>query len=201
MTSKRRKFLRPAGERHYRKLFLLAVEGRKTEPQYFSLFSDRQAVIQIKCLKSNDNSSPEYVLKRMTTYLSRAEIRDSDEAWLVVDKDQWTDAQLGLLHTWAQKRVNYGLALSNPSFEYWLLLHFEDGSNVTTRRDCYDRLQRHLPGYNKNLDTSKVTPDRIADAIRRARQRDNPPSTDWPRKFGNTTVYRLVSNILNQIRL
>lgn len=45
MPPKRRKFSRPLGERRYRKLFVLAVEGSKTEPQYFAIFNDQNSVI------------------------------------------------------------------------------------------------------------------------------------------------------------
>ena len=67
----------------------------------------------------------------MISYLKR-------EAWLVVDKDQWTDDQLIKLLEWSQKADNYGFALSNPKFEYWLLLHFEDASGVKNSRDCVE---------------------------------------------------------------
>ncbi len=53
-----------------------------------------------------------------------------------------------------------------------------------------------MPGYDKHIDMRKISEDMINDAIRRARQRDNPPCRDWPKRTG-TTVYRLVENILN----
>jgi hypothetical protein len=196
MPPKRRKFQRPPGERRLLKLFVIAVEGVKTERQYFDIFNGRQSVIRVNCLKSRHDSSPPQVLKRMEDHLHREELISSDEAWLVVDKDQWTDEQLAQLHAWAQKRSSYGFALSNPKFEYWLLLHFEDGTGITSSRDCSDRLKRHLPGYDKGIDARKITPERIDEAIRRARGRDNPPCEDWPRTPGGTTVYKLVENIL-----
>ena len=79
----------------------------------------------------------------MQRYLNDEEIKKTDEAWLVVDKDQWSSAQLLMLHQWAQSAANYGMALSNPKFEYWLLLHFEDGSGVGTSSQCSERLRRH----------------------------------------------------------
>lgn len=118
MPPKRRRFQRPLGERRYRKLFVIAVEGVKTEPQYFAIFNDQQSVIRVNCLKGSHDSSPPQVLKRMEDHLRQEELRSSDEAWLVVDKDQWTDEQLDQLHAWAQARDNYGFALSNPKFEY-----------------------------------------------------------------------------------
>lgn len=191
----RRRFKRPLGERRYRKLFIIAVEGTKTEPQYFALFNDQQSVIRVNCLKGSHDSSPPQVLKRMEDHLKKETLRESDEAWLVVDKDQWTEQQLTQLHEWSQKNDNYGFALSNPKFEYWLLLHFEDGAGIATSHECTDRLKYHLPVYDKGIDAKKITNERIDDAVRRAKVRDNPPCADWPRYMGGTTVYKLVENI------
>ena len=82
MPQKRRKFQRSLGERPYKKLFVLAVEGVKTEPQYFGIFNNEQSVIQVSCLKSSHGSSPLYVLKRMEDYLRQENLRSSDEAGL-----------------------------------------------------------------------------------------------------------------------
>ena len=198
MPAQRRKFQRPLGQRRYRKLFVIAAEGAKTELQYFAIFNDQNSVISVKCLKGSHDSAPPQVLKRMETHLKGQSLRSTDEAWLVVDKDQWTDEQLNQLHGWSEKHVNYGFALSNPKFEYWLLLHFDDGVGIGSSRDCTERLKRHLPDYDKGIDARKLTSDRIDDAIRRARQRDNPPCADWPRAFGGTTVYKLVESILRE---
>ena len=196
MPPQRRKFQRRLGERPYRKLFVIAVEGVKTEPEYFAIFKDYSSEFHVKCLKSRHKNAPLHVLRRMKDYLKQEGLRTSDEAWLVVDKDKWTDEQLAQLHCWEQSECNYGLAVSNPKFEYWLLLHFEDGKSITSSSDCMDRLRHHLPGYDKGIDPRKISQDRIHDAIRRAGQRDSPPCTDWPRKLGGTTVYKLVRNIL-----
>lgn len=186
----RRSFQRSLGKRRYRKLFVIAVEGAKTEPQYFNIFNDQQSVIHVNCIKGNYKNSPLQVLKRMKARLQEKELKSSDEAWLVVDKDQWTDEQLGELRAWARSHDNYGFALSNPKFEYWLLLHFEDGTGITSSRDCSDRLKRHLPGYDKGIDVHKITRDRINEAISRAKQRNSLS----PHSFG-TTVYKLVEKI------
>ncbi len=190
------KFSRPLGDRRYKKLFVLAVEGIKTEPLYFALFNSRDSVIRVQCLKDKSGSSPPQVLKRMEKHLKAGELKSTDEAWLVSDKDQWSDSQLSQLHQWSQKEENYGFALSNPKFEYWLLLHFADGSGVTSAQDCDRRLKGYIPDYDKSLDTKKITVEMINSAIERARQKDNPSCADWPRIFG-ATVYKLVESILN----
>ena len=195
MTQKRRKFTRPYGERRYKKRFIIAAEGVKTEPLYFALFDDCDAAIQVKCLKGARASAPPNVLKRMDNYLRSEGLRKSDEAWLVVDKDQWTDTQLRELHEWSKKRDNYGFALSNPTFEFWLLLHFEKGTGIASSSDCARRLKRFLPDYDKDIKASVFTTKRINDAVNRAKTKDNPPAEDWPRTSGST-VYKLVENIL-----
>jgi len=155
VAAQRRKFQRPLGERRYKKLFLIAAEGIKTEPLYFGIFTDDTSIVRVSCLKGKHDSSPPQVLKRMTDHLESEGLKSSDEAWLVVDKDQWTDEQLTQLHQWSLQQENYGFALSNPKFEYWLLLHFEDGTGVTSSRDCTDRLKRWIPDYDKGMTRGK----------------------------------------------
>lgn len=191
----RRRFVRPPGKRRYRKMFVLATEGRKTESQYFEIFKDRNLVVHIEFLKRKGDSAPPQVLERMRNYLKRKGLKNSDEAWLVVDKDQWTDNQLLQLHEWAQEADNHGFALSNPKFEFWLLLHFEDGKGVSNSRTCSQRLERYIPGYDKDINVRKISDNMIKEAIERAKKRDTPACRDWPRNTG-TTVYRLVENIL-----
>ncbi|MBN1412554.1 MAG: RloB domain-containing protein [Spirochaetales bacterium] len=195
MPAKKRRFTRPLGERRYRKLFVIAVEGSVTEYRYFDWFNRQQTVIHVECLKSGKASAPQHVLKRMEKHIKSESLKKTDEAWLVVDKDNWTDQQLKQLYSWSLKKDNYGIALSNPNFEFWLLLHFEDGKGIVTARDCKERLKRYLPNYDKDFDIRKIKDDNINEAVRRAKVRDNPPCTDWPKTVG-TTVYRLVDSIL-----
>jgi hypothetical protein len=196
MSTKRRHFKRPYGELNYRKLFVIAVEGHKTEPQYFAIFNNQSSVVSVNCLRGRAESSPPHVLKRMKEYLKNKSLKNSDEAWLVVDRDHWTEEQLIQLHSWSQESQNYGFALSNPNFEFWLLLHFEDVSRITTSRECSEHLIRYIPNYDKGIDPRKFTRESVAEAVQRARRRDNPPCTDWPRYFG-TTVYRLVERLIS----
>jgi hypothetical protein len=195
MPSKRRSFQRPLGKRRYRRLFIIAVEGSKTEPQYFHIFNSQNSVIQVKCIKSKKESDPIHVLKRMIEYLKEEVLRQSDEAWLVVDKDKWTEAQLQQLLDWSSSDARYGFVLSNPNFEYWLLLHFEDGTGISGSQEIHSRLEQWLPNYDKSIDARKISRDSIDAAILRARNRDNPPCSDWPHNIG-TTVYKLAERLL-----
>lgn len=144
--------------------------------------------MHIKFLKGGDKSAPAQVFKRMRDYLKEINLRNSDEVWLVVDKDQWTDEQLLQLHEWAGEAGNYGFALSNPKFEFWLLLHFEDGKGVSSSRTCSRRLKLHMPNYDKDISKRNISGTMIEKAVKRAKELDTPACSHWPRSSG-TTVY------------
>jgi len=197
MSKGRRPFKRRASFLSYRKLFLIATEGARTEPFYFDMFNSPQATIHVKLLpaKKHDTSPPQ-VLKRAEGFVKEKGLRKKDEIWLVIDRDQWTDEQLKGVFPGCRASA-FNLAVSNPQFEYWLLLHFEDGSGVSGSRDCTRKLMRHLPNFNKAyLEIQKIEPG-IPDAIHRAEVKDMPPCEGWPRTNGST-VYRLVKKLRGQ---
>lgn len=187
---------RPYGKLKYRKLFIIMTEGVHTEPNYFGLIHRQYNSISIQCLKGK-HSSPSYLLKQMKEFIKKEKLQKTDEAWLVIDKDEWTEEQLRELYEWSQGKENYGFALSNPHFEYWLLLHFENGDDIDNARRCIEHLKEYLPDYNKKC-TLKFPnfQENIMEAIQRAKIKDAPPCTDWPHKTG-TTVYKLLEKIID----
>jgi hypothetical protein len=193
------RYRRPEGQRRYKKMFIIVAEGTVTEQEYFRLFENESLVegslVRVKCLPNKANLPPKEALRRVREYVRKESLKKTDEAWVVVDKDFWSEEHLVELHGWSQSRKNFGFALSNPKFEYWLLLHFEDAKGVATGEDCDKKLAKHLPDYDKHVDGRKFTPDNIQTATDRAKKRDIPPCTDWPRNTG-TTVYKLVEKIL-----
>jgi hypothetical protein len=188
------RFRRKLGERRYKRMFVIVAEGTVTEQEYFSLLSD-ESIVRVRCLKNRRNLPPNEALKRVRGYIREESLRRTDEAWVVVDRDQWLDEHLTELHRWSQEKANHGFALSNPKFELWLLLHFDDAGGVTTGDECQRRLERYLENYDKHIKASEFTRERILNALARAKRRDNPRCVDWPRNIG-TTVYRLVEKIL-----
>ncbi|AQQ09530.1 hypothetical protein L21SP3_01336 [Sedimentisphaera cyanobacteriorum] len=69
------KLSRPTKRRRYKKLFLLSVEGQKTEPQYFSLFNSDASAISIRSIKAKSKSAPQKVLKRMKDALKEENLK------------------------------------------------------------------------------------------------------------------------------
>ncbi|MCE5271807.1 RloB family protein [bacterium] len=196
MTALRRRFYRPTGTRPLRKLYVIASEGDKTEPQYFDYFRKLEG-IALKILPSRDDSSPEAILRKLKAHLRKEKYERPYEAWLVVDMDRWPERQLENAYNWTQNAPGYNyLAVSRPLFEYWLLLHFENAAGVSTKTECCRKLKRYLQNYSKsNFDMAKLIPG-IPEAITRAKANDTPPCERWPEHAG-TTVYRLVEKLLS----
>ena len=192
MPKKRRSFRRKTPFRAYRKRFVVATEGRLTEPIYFSMFNSKKSTVHVETLKSRQRTAPGQVLDRV----KRAEIKKDDQVYLVIDRDTWEEEKLNQVFQECEQK-GYTMTLSNPKFEYWLLLHFEDGNGVNAG-NCTARLKVHLPAFTKShVETNKLKP-RINDAIERAEQKDTPPCADWPINTG-TTVYRLVRELQNAV--
>lgn len=152
------------------------------------MFNSKQSTVEVVVLKSKRKTSPGQVLAR----LKKEDIGKQDQAWIVIDRDTWEEAELNQVFNGC-KAQGYKMALTNPMFEYWLLLHFEDGNGVHAG-NVKTRLKTHLPAFTKShVEVHKIEPG-IDDAIRRAERKDNPPCEKWPLTTG-TTVYRLVKEL------
>ena len=185
--------------RSSKKVFLLSTEGAVTEPGYFEFFSNYKD-IKIRTVKpKKGKSSPIDVLKRMNKALVKSGLKTRDEAWIVIDTDQWKVNQFREVQNWANSKgsgFHRGVAISNPKFEYWLLLHFEDVKGGEAAEKCADRLKKLFPGYEKEIDTRKITEEMIKTAVDRAKNRYKKVSNPYKDSIAFTSVYKLVDSIL-----
>lgn len=192
MPKGRRVFKRRPPTRVRRKLFLVASEGDVTEELYFKALNS-DVTVDIKPIPSKNRSSPKGVLANL--HKERRSLEKGDERWIVVDLDSWSDEELKDVFDLC-KVQGIGMAVSNPQFELWLLLHFENGNGANTKKKCLDRLNKYIPGFSKKKNKiPRRMMELVPNAIKHAKQKDSPPTRDWPRTAGST-VYRLVENIL-----
>lgn len=190
----RRSFSRKSASRDRKIRFLIATEGHITEEIYFKALA-KQVTVEIKSIPSKHKSNPTSVLNKILTADDKLE--KNDERWIVIDTDLWGEKELSGVLVECNKN-NIGMAVSNPQFEFWLLLHLDDGRGANTKRACLDRLDHHIPNFseNKRFDPKKFI-GTVADAIDRAKAKDVPRTESWPRTVGST-VYKLVENILDK---
>lgn len=158
-------------------------------------------------------SNPEYVLKQLTDCNHKYALEVDDEMWLVIDKDRWTDEMISHVASCCFNGSYTHLALSNPCFELWLLLHLVDVSAMsdeekalclenkknTRRSDTHLKcIIRKLIGsyHESNYDTSKFIPY-VETAIYRAQSLENNPQDRWPQTLG-TRVYLLAESVMDR---
>ena len=195
---KRTKLLEREHDRRDTKLFIVATEGKETEKQYFRMFNSTRIKVEILATTEDGKSAPEYVLERLDKFKERYDLSKDDMLWLVSDVDRWGDKKLSDVCSQGRQR-GYNLAISNPCFEVWLTLHFEDINSEDRTCDNFKaRLRTILGSYNgSNLHISAYKPN-TKDAVNRAKNLHPSSQQDWPPTLG-THVYRLVEILLKSL--
>lgn len=156
-----------------RRRFLIVCEGEKTEPLYFKnlIQSEQVTLAEVHIVRAA--GVPRTVVKRAVQRKKEAEryarsLRDEyfkyDEVWCVIDVDEHP----GLDEALQQAEANgIKVALSNPCFELWVLLHFEDHRAFSDRTKVQSLVREHLRGYSKTVPYEALR-DRYATAVERA---------------------------------
>ncbi len=170
---------------------LVVVCGQRTEKEYFEDFKQRGTPnISIK-VKVKDKSP----LKQVEHAASLKDEGSFTQVWCVLDVDNFDNLGDALVEA---KREGIEIAVSNPCFEYWLILHFADCARpFQSPGEVKDFLKKaHVPDYDKDSPCLEQFRPRRRDAVDRGRRRD----AVLGKSLGNpsTTVWRLVEIILNE---
>lgn len=201
LTSRRSRPL-DRGVKHLRdtRLLIIAAEGHETERRYFAMF--RSTRVQIKVLSADDDrSAPEYVLERLKQFRDEYQLGEGDSLWLMLDVDRWGERKLAAIAREATAG-GFGLAVSHPCFEAWLLFHFADRIPETDKCAEVALALRELMGgsYSKTrLDETRFRP-LVPVAAERARSADPSPQGRWPSSPGSH-VYRIIGVLADDFRV
>lgn len=206
--------VRSCGYRDAR-LFVVATEGLNTEPQYFNELAKyyRNPRIRVLFIPPKDNkTSPKHVLDNLKDFSKKNHLKNDDEKWIVIDRDYWTEKELSDVRT-KSNQFGIRLAVSNPCFEIWLLLHLVDinkypkdrlhrfctGHSSNGRKELEKEIRSICGSYNKsNIDTSRFIPN-VDKAIKQAEILDNcNPSYGYPKEIGSG-VYQLARELTTSI--
>ena len=138
-------------------LILCVCEGKKTEPQYLKAFTAYCRNPRVRLQVEPGPGVPRTLVDRAKLMKRDAE-RESkrqkdgwlafDEVWCVFDVDE--HPRLDEARVMARDN-GISLAVSNPSFELWLLLHFRDDPGAQTRDTLLESLKAFIPDYDKNI--------------------------------------------------
>jgi uncharacterized protein (DUF2344 family) len=119
-----------------KKIIIISCEGSNTEPSYFEtikekLYDDISVLIKIELVpKEAGPSEPKDIICNLDEFLhTKYDYKSeyNDELWLVWDREKVESRKKHILATLPEcKKKNYNIAMSNPLFEFWLLLHVVD---------------------------------------------------------------------------
>ncbi len=158
------------------KAFLIVTEGEKTEPNYFRSLRNRLQLAAADVeIQHPDGTDP------LTLTRAAIEIRDKrkkeaekgfniayDEVWVVFDLEQQHDKRRKLAAEAMRMKGAAAIkfAFSDPSFEFWLLLHEE--YTTAPLVDCdqvINRLEAFWKNYTKGLSPAPEFLEKIPIAI------------------------------------
>lgn len=189
------RFFRKTNRRTPNVAFMLVCEG-KTEVAYFrGLHSEVKPKVHIKLEMPGGNQMNlmEYAIaaKSQTTY---------DEIWCVFDLDTISIEESDRVRTLADDN-KIKIAYSNPSFEFWYLLHYGYFDIAISSKDCERKLSAKLKApYKKPMnDAYAKFRSKQETAIRNSERRlqglDN-PSSQPVQANPSTNVHLLVRAII-----
>lgn len=193
------------------KLIVIATEGEYSERQYFEELRLRfgRSSIHVEILNTTDNkSSPQHVLRRLDEFRKKYQIkRKRDELWMAIDYDRWGQAKLSEIAQLCEQK-GFNLAVSNPCFELWLLLHLRKLNSYSMKEQENFLLNRRIGKrtpiekvivdecgeYNKTRINMAHFSHNIRGAIEEARRIDN-PDLRWPEELGSR-LFLIVEEII-----
>lgn len=202
---------RPAAELIEKPSILIVCEGKNTEPSYFNQF--RLSSATIKSVGEGYNTT-----SLVNRAIQLASEKQYDQVWCVFDKDDFAENDFNDAIQLAESQ-SFKVAYSNQSFEYWLILHFDDhqGGRMHRRDYCNkinDLLKPHGVTYDGNrskkisedffelldgVDT-KMNKKRIDIAITRAERNFNQFDHSNPAKEeSSTTVFKLAEELIKYL--
>lgn len=176
--------------------FFFAYEGSRTEPDYFKGIEKHRHALQINKLidlvilertVDDGKSHPKHILDGAIEHLDLSTVTydaQVDEVWLIFDRDKQNVSakQLDEIISECDKR-RFKIALSNPTFEFWLLCHFDDVNTLPkdellSNRHISNRhrfVSKQLTdiiegGYNKNNLRFSDFESRISVAVANSRK-------------------------------
>ena len=175
------------------------TEGELTESSYLSMYSIREAMrhagVGLKLLTHHKGQTDPASLVRAVRRAMKGEmVQRDDETWIVMDADEWTDAQVDKALSWSKAAKAHHLAVSNPKFELFLVMHYGDAKGCASSRDVDARLKACWREYRKAVPAGAFSIDQVTAAMARAARSDASPDSDMPAP-GTTRFYRLLESL------
>ncbi len=199
------------GQRQPRAHILITCEGAETEPNYFQALrrelrlTSVEVEIQGKSHASAPNRVVDFAIRHKANRVRDAKrsdfLAEYDEVWCVIDVENPANNTSFDEAIRKAKRERLQLAVSNPAFEYWYLLHYEETSRVfRDGQELKQALIAYEPSYRERKDMFAKIYHMTDLAIERAKRILANHSDKQPYPNPSTYVFKLVESIISIIR-
>lgn len=176
MTKRRERDRKPARRTSFlapKPRLLIVCEGKVTEPQYFRGFANACQNPRVSLEVIKEVGVPLTVVTTARDQMQEAKkaaVKEKDDnleydsVWAVIDVDEHPNMSDAI-----QMARDNGvqLAISNPNFELWLLLHFREHPGAQHRDVVKKLLTGFLKDYDKHVDYKHCEAG-YAEAVKRA---------------------------------
>ena len=177
---------RKQGRRASYDRILIVSEGSKTEPNYFQEIraAYRLHTANVEVQPSGLGTAPIQVVKYAQQLFESGDRhkniqqRAFEKVYALFDRDdhdsyfdalRLAESLDGRLRNDVKQPVVFQAIASVPSFELWLLLHYEDIQAPLHRDEVMRCLKQHIPGYEKGMGKAFAsTSEHLAVATQRA---------------------------------
>ncbi|WP_082771832.1 RloB family protein [Actinoplanes sp. TFC3] len=188
---------RATGKRPELRTFVVFCEGKKSEPDYVNGLKRLPHVAQNTALNIEIHPEQGAPITLVEMAVARKEDREVDECWCLFDVE-WPQNHTRLAEAIALARTfHINVAVSNPCFEIWLILHFQDYGRFDNT-DVVERTSRALDGRKgKGIEPQRYMPLR-KEAARRAAQLENRHSragTRFPQDNPSSGMHRFLEAV------
>ena len=205
MSRTRRVVRRPATRLPAARI-VVATEGVLTEPEYLKVFSRIHGDRSVRVVPVGVGGNPRTVVERAIEELEKSQrdrLAGRDSVWAMFDRD--SHERFDEARDLARGR-GIRLAISNPCFELWGILHYQEQNAPLERRACQRKLGELCPrsrynagarkGARKIFDNREAIEQRYSAAVARAslsvqrREEEGEPGGN-----PSTTVHLLTESI------
>lgn len=186
-----------------RRRILIVCEGAETEPQYFGAFTRWKRNPTVEVQVHGGAGDPVTLVNRAKEIQAAAQQRATserdenlayDEVWCCFDVDQF-GARVPRAREEA-RMSGLQLAMSNPCFELWLILHLRENPGAQhhhAMQDIWSALQPTLA--EKHIDFEALKGGYLPAVARAARLHKQALDDDEPARNPVTEVYLLTESI------
>lgn len=216
MPRERQEIFRESKTIEKERIIVLAFEGNDTERIYFEEFKFDEkfndGLIYLHLLsrpKTDTNSAPNHVFNKLKKEAKdEYNFNQADELWMIIDKDKWQN--IPAIIDLCKEQDNMFVAGSNPCFEFWILLHIKNYSEISdsekesllknekesNRKRFIDKYLGSIleGGYNKTNPRPERFLPHIKTAIKQGQELDG-NNEDFPEGLGSH-VYKLMKKLV-----